>query len=248
MFTLPRNINRQFGCYRVGNLMTQLISEDKILAEEVVDPESKEKTWFLEGIFMQADVKNNNRRVYPIQVMDKAVEDYLNTKVSKGTAWGELGHAPDPKINLDRVAILVTDLKKNDTDYYGRAKVCHEDCPMGKVLRGLLKTGGKVGVSSRALGSANKGMWQEEECDIVDNFIIRTIDVVADPSAPDAMVEAIHEEKTYILDDSNGRVLELNEETYKRFESQLVSLPKSKEKRDDKLFESIKHFLDSLRA
>lgn len=230
------------GNLLVGHMMSEFMCEDNIYTEEC------EGSWFVEGIFLQGDVLNNNKRVYPTTILDTSVDQYIQSRVSGKTAWGELGHPDSPKINLDKVAILTNELVKKGKDFYGKAKVCHEDCPMGKILRGLLKTGGRVGVSSRGLGTADKSKWQEEECDLVDHFVLRAIDVVADPSAPDAMVNAIEEEKVYILDDSNGEVTELNEESYKMFENQLRVLPVKSTDRTEKVFGAMKNFLNSLRA
>jgi len=203
------------GDLTVGRMMKQFVCEEKILSEEV------NGSYYVEGIFMQGDVLNNNKRVYPTSILENAVIEYDKGKIQPKTAWGELGHPDSPKINLDKVAILIESLSKRGNDFYGRAKVCHEDCPMGKILRGLLKTGGRVGVSSRGLGSANASKYNEEDCNLVDAFNLRAIDVVADPSAPDAMVEAIQEEKQYILEGSSGSIVELNEESYKLFENKI---------------------------
>lgn len=231
----------RLGNLSIGKLMTEFVCEEEVLTEE------SNGDYYVEGIFLQGDVLNNNKRVYPTKILDTSVDQYINTRVKGKTAWGELGHPDSPKINLDKAAILTTQLVKRDNDYYGKARVCHEDCPMGKITRGLIKTGGALGVSSRGLGTANKAKWEEDECDLVDHFVLRAIDVVADPSAPDAMVSAIQEEKQYILDDSTGEVMELNEESYKLFENQLQVLPVKKEDKNEKVFRAMKKFLNSLR-
>ena len=230
------------GSLVVGHMMQECMTESELFTEE------QDGSWFVEGIFMQGDVLNNNKRVYPTKVLDDSVKQYIDTRVAGKSAWGELGHPDSPKINLDKAAILVQSLLQKGNDYYGKAVVCHEDCPCGKILRGLIKTGGRVGVSSRGLGTANKGKWEEEDCNLVESFILRAIDVVADPSAPDAMVQAIREEKTYILDDSTGEVTELNEESYKMFESQLTVLPVRQSDRKEKTFIAMRNFLNSLRS
>lgn len=223
----------------VGSLLTE---STEVMTEE------KDGSYYLEGIFMQGDCLNNNKRVYPINVLDEAVSQYIDQRIDKKISWGELSHPSSPKINLENVAILVTELIKQDRNYYGKARVCHEDCPKGKILRGLIKTGGRLGVSSRGLGTANKSQWENDECDLVEHFVLRAIDVVADPSASKAMVEAIQEEKQYILDDSTGDILELNEETYKYFEHQLSHLPIKQKDKNEKVFNSIKIFLNSLKS
>ena len=238
MFSVPQG---RSGNLVVGQMMQEFMTESDLFTEEI------DGNYYLEGIYMQGDVLNNNKRVYPTGVLEESVKNYMETRVNGKSAWGELGHPDSPKINLDKAAILVESLIQKGNDYYGKAKVCHEDCPCGKILRGLIKTGGRVGVSSRGLGTANKGRWQEEDANMVETFILRAIDVVADPSAPDAMVQAIKEEKTYILDDSTGDVMELNEETYKIFESKLTVLPVRNDDRQEKVFMAMKNFLNSLR-
>ena len=230
----------KMGNMMVGRMFTDLMTESKLYTEE------KDGNYFLEGIFMQGDVLNNNKRVYPTNILSEAIEEYNKDYVEKKTGWGHLGHPDSPKIDLNEVAILTTSIITKGNDFYGKAKVCHEDCPKGKILRGLIKTGGNVGVSSRGLGTANKTNWQEEECNMVETFVLRAIDVVADPSAPDAMVRAIQEEKTYILDDS-GDVMELNEENYRRFESKLSGLPVKQERKNEVVFDAIKNFLNNLK-
>jgi len=236
--------NQKIGHLTVGRLLVESSPSD------IKNGEDGEKSgnYFIEGIFMQGDCLNNNKRVYPINILDEAVKQFIEQRVDQKTAWGELSHPDTPKINLENAAILVTSLEKQGKDYHGKAKVCHEDCPKGKILRGLIKTGGRLGVSSRGLGTANKARWEEEDCDLVDHFVLRAIDVVADPSAKNAMVDAIQEEKQYILDDSTGEVMELNEESYRHFEKQLSSLPVKTEDKNEKVFFAIKKFLNSLRS
>lgn len=227
----------------IGKLFREFNKNHEVLTEE-----TKEGQLYIEGIFCQADIKNNNSRVYPAAVLDKAVQEFIDTKVKNHSACGEMTHPDSPRINLDRVCIKIEDMKKKGSDWYGKAKVAHEDCPCGKILRGLIKTGLKVGVSSRGLGSADKGTWKNEECNMVNNFVLRAIDVVSDPSAPDAYVDAITESKEWILDNSTGEVVEFNEENYRLFESRLTSLPKHSNNRQKIIFEGIQNFLNSLRA
>lgn len=227
----------------VGKLFRQMISESKVDVKEDGD------NLFLEGIFCQADVLNNNKRVYPTEILDKAVEEYVEQKVKPNRALGELGHPDTPKINLDKVCIKIDKLykKDKDTDWHGKARVL-VDTPCGAICRGLIKGGVNFGVSTRGLGSADKGNWKNEECNMVNNFVLRAIDVVSDPSAPDAYVNAVQEEKDYILDQSSGEVFEMNEETYKMFESRMKVLPVRQDHRQQVIFEGIQNFLNSLRA
>jgi hypothetical protein len=239
---------------KVGSFFTEdLWTPDNplLLESKEVEAEDGEKNWVVEGVFAQSNVKNNNGRVYPSDILDKSMNEYMKDKVKMGRAFGELGHPDSPKINLDKVCIIVTDLNKQDANWNGRAKVMHHDCPNGKILRGILRSGGNVGVSTRGLGSANDATFQNEKCSMVGEFVMRAVDVVADPSAPDAYVNAIREEKQYIMDESNEVVCELNEETYKIFEEKLRNMPSkakvSIQEQRDYLYKGLVEFLNGLK-
>jgi hypothetical protein len=227
----------------VGKLFRQMITESKLSTKAEGD------NLFLEGIFCQSDILNNNKRVYPKEILDKAVEEYIKDKVNTHRALGELGHPDSPKINLDKVCIKIEKLHKKDkeTDWHGKAKVL-TDTPSGAICRGLINGGVNFGVSTRGLGTADKGDWQNEEANMVNNFVLRAVDVVSDPSAPDAYVNAVQEEKDYILDQSSGEVFDMNEENYKIFEARLKVLPVKADQRQQVIFEGIQNFLNSLRA
>jgi hypothetical protein len=228
----------------VGKLFRQCLTEGVKATEE---SEDGQKSLFIEGIFCQADVLNNNQRVYPDEILDSAVKEYIDQKVKSNRALGELGHPDSPKINLDKVCIKIEKLDKNGSNWNGRAKVL-TDTPSGAICRGLINGGVNFGVSTRGLGSADKGKWKNEEANLVNNFVLRAIDVVSDPSAPDAYVSAIEEEKEYILDSLSGEIYDMNEETYKMFENRLKVLPVRKSDRQVAIFEGIQNFLNSLRA
>jgi len=169
----------------------------------------KGKTHFIEGVFLQSELKNRNGRMYPEKVMDTEVGRYIKEYVEKNRAYGELGHPENPQINLDRVSHLITSLRKEGTNYIGRAKIL--ETPMGKIAIGLLEGGANLGVSSRALGSLKTN---NEGLQIVqDDFMLSTAaDIVADPSAPDAYVRGIMESKEWVFID--GKFVEKNiEET-----------------------------------
>ncbi|CAB5221491.1 prohead core scaffolding protein and protease [uncultured Caudovirales phage] len=158
----------------------------------------KGKEYFIEGVFLQSELKNRNGRMYPESVMDNEVGRYMKEYVEKNRAYGELGHPDTPSINLDRVSHLITSLRKEGTNYIGRAKIL--ETPMGQIARGLLDGGANLGVSSRALGSLKAN---NEGVQIVqDDFMLSTAaDIVADPSAPDAFVRGIMENKEWIFVD-----------------------------------------------
>lgn len=173
---------------------TNLIVEEKL---------GKGKQYFIEGVFLQSELKNRNGRMYPESTMDKEVSRYMKEYVEKNRAYGELGHPDTPSINLDRVSHLIVGLRKEGTNYIGKAKIL--DTPMGKIAKGLLDGGANLGVSSRAMGSLKQN---NEGIQVVqDDFMLSTAaDIVADPSAPDAYVRGIMENKEWMLVD--GRFVE----------------------------------------
>jgi len=171
----------------------------------------KGKEYFIEGIFLQSELKNRNGRMYPESVMDNEVGRYIKESVEKNRAYGELGHPDTPSINLDRVSHMIVSLRKEGTNYIGKAKIL--ETPMGQIARGLLDGGANLGVSSRALGSLQTN---NEGVQIVqDDFMLSTAaDIVADPSAPDAFVRGIMESKEWIFVD--GKFVEQHIEEAQR--------------------------------
>ncbi len=171
----------------------------------------KGKEYFIEGIFLQSELKNRNGRMYPESVMDNEVGRYIKESVEKNRAYGELGHPDTPSINLDRVSHMIVSLRKEGTNYIGKAKIL--ETPMGQIARGLLDGGANLGVSSRALGSLQTN---NEGIQIVqDDFMLSTAaDIVADPSAPDAFVRGIMESKEWVFVD--GKFVEQHIEEAKR--------------------------------
>ena len=156
------------------------------------------KQYFIEGVFLQSELKNRNGRMYPEHVMDKEVGRYMESLVKNNRAYGELGHPDNPSINLDRVSHLIVDLRKEGTNYIGKAKIL--ETTMGNIARGLLDGGANLGVSSRALGSLQ--MNKEGIQVVQDDFMLSTAaDIVADPSAPDAFVRGIMESVEWVFID-----------------------------------------------
>ena len=168
-------------------LIREQVTETKFFVEEKL---GKGKQYFIEGVFLQSELKNRNGRMYPEGVMDKEVGRYMEQYVKNNRAYGELGHPDTPTINLDRVSHLIVDLRKEGKNYIGKAKIL--ETPMGNIARGLLDGGANLGVSSRALGSLKEN---KDGVQIVqDDFMLSTAaDIVADPSAPDAFVRGIME-------------------------------------------------------
>jgi hypothetical protein len=181
---------------------TNLIVENKL---------GKGKEYFIEGIFLQSELKNRNGRMYPESVMDNEVARYIKESVDNNRAYGELGHPDTPSINLDRVSHMIVSLKKEGTNYIGKAKIL--ETPMGMIARGLLDGGANLGVSSRALGSLKTN---NEGVQVVqDDFMLSTAaDIVADPSAPDAFVRGIMESKEWVFVD--GKFVEQHIEEAQR--------------------------------
>jgi hypothetical protein len=177
----------------------KLIREvNETLSMIVEEKLGKGKQLYVEGVFLQSNIKNRNGRLYPESVMDKEVQRYIKEKVEKNSAFGELGHPETPSINLDRISHLITNLRKEGNNWIGKAKIL--DTPMGRIAEGILKGGGRIGTSSRALGSLKMN---NEGINVVQNdFMLSTAgDLVSDPSAPDAWVQGIMEGASWVYVD-----------------------------------------------
>lgn len=201
-------------------LFKEVIETTNLIVEEKL---GKGKTYFIEGVFLQSNIKNRNGRMYPESVMDKEVKRYAEEYVSKNRAYGELGHPDTPTINLDRVSHLIVDLRKEGTNYIGKAKIL--DTPMGQIAKGLLDGGATLGVSSRALGSLKPN---NEGVQIVqDDFMLSTAaDIVADPSGPNCFVQGLVENVDWIYDTSakTWRAIEAIKEDIKKSSAKEVAL------------------------
>jgi intergrase/recombinase len=189
-------------------LIREVHEQTSTIVEEKV---GGKKNYFIEGVFLQSEIVNRNKRMYQEGVMDREVGRYMKEYVEKNRAYGELGHPDTPSINLDRVSHLIVDLRKEGTNYIGKAKIL--ETPMGMIARGLLDGGANLGVSSRAMGSLKTN---NEGVQVVqDDFMLSTAaDIVADPSAPDAFVRGIMESKEWVFVD--GKFVEQNIEEVKR--------------------------------
>jgi hypothetical protein len=174
----------------------RLIAEEITNIDFLCEEKDGKKNYFIEGIFLQAELRNRNGRMYPMKTLAREVAKYDENYIRKGRALGELGHPDGPSINLDRVSHKITSLSEDGTNFVGRAKLL--DTPMGKIAKNLLDEGVKLGVSSRGMGSIIK----KENCNMVaDDFMLATAaDIVADPSAPDAFVDGIMEGKEWVWD------------------------------------------------
>ena len=190
----------------------KLIREEIEQVEVIVESRNGKKNLFIEGVFLQGEIKNRNGRMYPMQTLAREVGRYNENFVQKGRALGELGHPDGPTVNLDRVSHKIVSLKESGNNFIGKAKIL--STPMGKIASNLLDEGVKLGVSSRGVGSLNKT--NEGYSVVGEDFTLATAaDIVADPSAPDAFVDGIMEGKEWVRD--GGIIRErLASKTYKR--------------------------------
>ena len=162
------------------------------------DKETRKKNYNIEGVFLQADIKNRNGRLYPTEILDKEVKRYMKENVKKNRAYGELGHPDSPTINLDRVSHMIKDLKLEDKNFIGKAKIM--DTPYGKIVKSLIDEGASLGVSSRGMGSLKTT--KDGTSEVQKDFMLATAaDIVADPSAPDAFVRGVMEGKEWMFVD-----------------------------------------------
>ena len=172
-------------------LITEEISDVKFITEG----KGSKKKMYIEGVFLQGDLKNRNGRMYPVQTLAKEVNRYNEAFVAKGRALGELGHPDGPTVNLDRVSHKITSLRQEGNNFIGKAQLL--ETPMGKIAKSLLDEGVTLGVSSRGVGSLRES---SNGCKVVgEDFMLATAaDIVADPSAPDAFVSGIMEGKEWV--------------------------------------------------
>ena len=208
----------------------RLICEQLEDVEFICEGAGKSKNYFIEGIFMQANVKNRNGRLYPKHILTKEAKRYEQNYIKQNRAFGELGHPEGPTVNLERVSHMITELKEDGDNYVGRAKIL--DTPYGKIVKNLIDEGARLGVSSRGMGSLKP---VGRNCSHVqDDFYLATAaDIVADPSAPAAFVNGIMEGKEWIWD--NGI---LGEHQIARIEKQVKQSRKNLEKTQMDAFET----------
>ena len=174
-----------------------------------------EKDVFIEGIFMQAEQENRNKRIYPKAVLKAATDRYVKEQVKTGRACGELNHPEGPAINLDKVSHRITELNWEGNNVVGKALVL--DTPMGKIVKGLVEGGCKLGVSSRGMGTVEQ---KEGKTYVKDDFVLSTVDIVQDPSAPSAFVEGIMEGVEWIWE--NGL---LKPQQIEEYETEINKVP-----------------------
>lgn len=211
-------------------LISEIVEQVQVITEE------KSKDLYLEGVFLQSELANRNNRIYPKSVMEKEVTRYMKEYVEANRAFGELGHPEGPTINLDRVSHIITSLKEDGNNYIGRAKILNT--PMGNIVRGLIEGGAQLGVSSRGMGTLKERDGGVNE--VQNDFYLATAaDIVADPSAPDAFVQGIMENKEWMF--VNGSWTYQNiDETKKLIEAT------KKQQLEEVKFRVFENFLNSL--
>lgn len=196
-------------------LITEQIDSDIQVITEAKQNGSKD--FFIEGIFMMADSKNRNGRVYESKILKPAVEKYIQEQVKSGRAVGELNHPDGPTINLDKVSHLITDLRFEGNNVIGKAKILNT--PMGQIVKGLLEGGVKLGVSSRGMGSLEERNGSNY---VKDDFHLATVDIVQDPSAPAAFVNGIMEGVEWIVENGVFKPQEIE-----KIETEIKRTPKA---------------------
>ena len=213
----------------------KLITEQIENVNVITEGKGDSKKLYIEGVFLQSELKNRNGRMYPFSVLEKEVSRYNEEYIKTSRALGELGHPDGPTVNLDRVSHRITSLTAEGSNFIGKAQIL--DTPMGKIAKSLLGEGVQLGVSSRGMGSIDK---KEDANYVMDDFMLATAaDIVADPSAPDAFVNGIMEGKEWVW--NNGILKETEVAKYQSYVSK--STHKNLEERTLKVFE---HFLSGL--
>ena len=215
----------------------KLIREEIEQVEVIVEERNGKKNMFIEGIFLQGDLKNRNGRMYPMETLRREVQRYSENHIHAGRALGELGHPDGPTVNLDRVSHKIVSLKESGNNFIGKAKIL--STPMGKIAESLISEGVKLGVSSRGIGSLKQ---TREGVNVVgDDFMLSTAaDIVSDPSAPDAFVEGIMEGKDWVWDGGILREAQVAK-TYK-----YINTLVDQKQLDEKKLDIFNSFLNSL--
>jgi hypothetical protein len=198
------------------NLITEYTDHSVEVITEAKD--DGKKNYFIEGIFMQGDIKNRNGRIYPSKTLEAEMGRYQKEFIETKRALGELGHPDGPQINGDRVSHLITEMRRDGNDFYGKAKIL--STPMGEIVKSLLDEGVKIGVSTRGLGSVKAG--RDGVMEVQKDFHLSTVDIVTDPSAPNAFVNGIMENVEYYYDIASGNwraqqaIVDIQEEVEKK--------------------------------
>lgn len=215
----------------------KLIREEIEQVEVIVEQRNGKKNLYIEGIFLQGNIANRNKRMYNVETLQREVNRYNENFVAKGRALGELGHPEGPGINLDRASHKIVSLQREGNNFIGKAKIL--STPMGKIAEALINDGVKLGVSSRGVGTLSPT--KEGYSMVNDDFALATAaDIVADPSAPDAFVDGIMEGKEWVWD---GGILreKLAEKTYKQINTMV-----DQQKLEENKLQIFQNFLSNL--
>ena len=211
----------------------KLISESIEDIEYIMENDTEgKKNYKIRGVFLQAELKNRNNRIYPMEILEKEVSRYNKDYVKKNRAFGELGHPDGPTVNLERVSHMITKLHPDGKNFIGEAKIM--DTPYGKIVKNLINEGAKLGVSSRGMGSLEPRRGAQV---VKDDFYLATAaDIVADPSAPNAFVEGIMEGKEWVW--QNGAVREMDIEAYRKELDRNYERAQAREEKNAEIFEN----------
>ena len=214
-------------------LITEVVEDIQYLTEQNYEGE---KSYYIEGIFMQAEKPNRNGRIYPKEVLEKEVNRYNKEYVKKNRAYGELGHPQGPTINLERMSHLIKEIKVDGNNFIGRAKIM--DSPYGNIVKNLIKEGASLGVSSRGMGSLKRknGINEVQR----DFYLATAADIVADPSAPDAFVNGIMEDVEWIYENGVWSYKELESAKKEIHETSKVNI-------EDKKIQIFEKFINNLK-
>ena len=216
-------------------LVTELIEAVDVKIQ--IDEETKIKSHFLEGVFLQGEIQNRNGRMYPIKTLAKEASRYNSEYISKNRAYGELGHPNGPTINLERVSHMIKSLHQEGNNFVGKAKIL--DTPYGNIVKNLIDEGAQLGVSSRGMGTLR----QQADCHVVqDDFMLSTAaDIVADPSAPQAFVNGVMEGVDWVYDVATKRwdTMQVVEQTKALGDQDVQKLRESALKMFDKFLKTL---------
>lgn len=219
----------------------KLIAElNEQASAQILESEEGNRDYFIEGVFLQAEKKNKNKRVYPKDVLEKEINRYISENINQNRGMGELGHPDGPEINLDRVSHKIVEINQSNNDFYGKAKIM--DTPNGQIVKNLIDENVTFGVSSRGLGSLKE---QNGANYVQEDFYLATpADIVANPSAPDAFVNGIMEGAEWIYENGKLRKIEDPEQWIEESQKQILRVPKSQI--EEMKIRKLKEFIESL--
>lgn len=218
----------------------KLIAENIEDAKYITEEKDGVKSLYIEGTFLQGGIKNRNERIYPVEILSREVTRYVAESVNKNRAYGELNHPNGPSINLDRVSHRIVELKQvgSTGNFYGKALIMNT--PMGNIARGIIESGGSLGVSSRGLGTLKETNGVKEVQG--DYLLCCGADLVADPSGPSCWVDGIMEGVSFFWDNGSIKATQMAEQAEKEIEEAYIS----KENREAKILQSFERYLKSI--